>query len=98
MTSEETIGDVLKRRLVKHGLLNNFLSSRICKVADEVGQGDYETVSFKRGVLKVAVSSAGRGQMVKFQEKMLIKKINEVLKEDKVHRLIIEVGLRPPQG
>jgi hypothetical protein len=92
MSKEENIGDVLKRRLVEHGLLKNFIASRVCEAAKSVSKGEFEPISFKNGALKIEVISGGKGQLVRLRQKEILSKINDRLgQREQVKRLIVVV-------
>lgn len=91
MAREENIADVLARRLKEHGLLRNFLASRVCEAAKRVSKGEFDPISFKNGVLKIEASSSGKAHLLKLRETELVKQVNHELEKDEVRRLMILV-------
>jgi hypothetical protein len=89
---QEDISNILSRNLARKGLLKAANCARACGVARDIGKGDYEPISFCRGVLKVSVDSSAKAHLVKLQEKMIISKINEALKEEVVKKIIFKIG------
>ncbi len=94
MVQQEKIQDILKRRLAHYGLDKAAAAARVCAVAKEVGEahvssagGKFEVISFKNGVLKIAVKSIAAAHMIRLRQKTLILKINEELKSDLVKKI-----------
>jgi len=92
MASEEKISEVLARRLAHHGLLGTYIASQVCEAATEIAGGMFTPVSFSKGVLKVTVSTSGRGHLLKLKQNSVIEQINKKLNTKKVIRLTIVVG------
>ena len=89
--SNESISTILSRRINAMGLSKQFAAARVCAVADEVGKGEFEAVSYKNGVLKVKVDSGARAHLVKLREQEIIGKINTELKREVVKRIVFDI-------
>jgi len=91
MQKQEDIQDVLTRRLAHHGLLGSYVASKVCDAAKKVAKGEFEPISFAKGVLKVGVNSSGKGHKIKLLEQQLIVEINQALGSRGVKRLVVVV-------
>lgn len=87
----ENIGDILARRLKSRGLDKAALGAWVCAAALKVGEGQFEPISYKNGVLKIHVSSGARAYLIKLKEKEYISKTNTELKRDLVKKLSFEI-------
>jgi predicted nucleic acid-binding Zn ribbon protein len=87
----EDIGDILARRLRSRGLDKAALGAWVCSVADKVAAGEFKSVSFKDGVLKIRVSSGARAALLKMKEQEYLSKINTELKRELVKKLRFEI-------
>lgn len=87
----ENISDILVRRLRSRGLDKAATAAHVCATANQVGEGKFEAVSFRNGVLKIRVSSGARAHLIKLQEKGVVLKVNTRLKRDLVQRLRFEI-------
>lgn len=84
-----TIKDDLRRRLKHFGLEKAYDASVVCVAAREVAKGEFEPISFRGGVLKIAVWSPARGHILRLKQREIIAKINGRLGQDQVVRLLI---------
>ena len=75
----EGVGKVLERRLKSFGLEKQVRSARVCEVAKELSQGEYEPISFRNGILKIRVDSDMRAHLLKLRQVKILEKINHRL-------------------
>ena len=87
----EKISSTILKRLAEKGLLKTVLAAAICDKAQAVAEGEFEVISFKKGVLKIRVGSAVKAQLLKLKERQLILEINENLKAEKIKRFSFEI-------
>jgi hypothetical protein len=67
-------------------------ASRICFVAESESKGAFKAISFKNGILKVAVKNDIVAQEIRMESSKLIYKINSLLGADKIKRIIYNIG------
>lgn len=91
MSKNENISDILARNLKRHGLDRAALGAWVCGCANKVGEGEFESVSFRDGALKIRVFSSAGAALLKMKEGDLIFKINRELKRDLVKKLRFEI-------
>lgn len=89
--TNEPISKILSRRINALGLSRQFAAARVCAVADEVGKGEFKTVSYKNGILKVWVDSGARAHLIKLREKEILGEINTEFKGQVVKKLVFDI-------
>ena len=89
--ANEPISQILSRRINAMGLSKQFAAARVCAMADGVGKGEFRSISFKNGVLKISVDSNARAHLIKLREQTIIAEINEKLKNRDVGKIVFEV-------
>lgn len=86
------IENILKKRLRHFGLEQIALSSLVCQRADEVSQGQFQAISFKKGILTLGVQNSSAACQLQLQQKEILQKINTSMGQDIVQRLRFKVG------
>ena len=86
----DKLGDFMNNALAAKGLSRTTGSAQICFWADEWGKGRFRPVSFSRGVLKLAVSSASAAQEISMDAEKLIKHLNSRIGHLRVESIRIE--------
>ncbi|OQA53145.1 MAG: hypothetical protein BWY43_00166 [candidate division WS2 bacterium ADurb.Bin280] len=89
---DEKVSQILKRRLLSKGLFRQAHSARVCAISDEVGGGEFVSVSYKNGVLKIKSKSGASAYLLKVKQQELIHKINDTLGSQVVKRVVICLG------
>ena len=89
--ANESLGDILARRLKSRGLDRAALGAWVCGAAEKVSEGEYEAISYKNGALKIRVLSGARASLIKMKEQEYISKINTELKRELVKKLRFEI-------
>jgi len=81
----------LRQRMSHYGLGRQYDASLVCEAARKVSAGRFEPVSFRAGVLKVAVPTASRAHLVRMGEEEIVGEINQILKSEQVKRIRFEI-------
>ncbi len=85
----------LRRKLRKLGLEKAYDASIVCDAAKKVAKGRFSPISFKRGVLKIFVSSPAKASLLKLQEESIIKEVEEA-SNARINRLIFTLTQDDP--
>lgn len=80
----------LRKRLRHYGLEKAYDASVVCVAAEKVAEGRFRAISFRRGVLKLAVDSAAAATRLRFEQKSLLEQIEKV-SNARITRLIFTI-------
>lgn len=92
MKDNEPISEILRRTLASRGLLAQADAARVCAISQAVGKGEFRSVSFKNGVLKVAVTSNAQAYALRLKEEEMINSINQELRSKRITRFVYKIG------
>jgi predicted nucleic acid-binding Zn ribbon protein len=73
----QPIKDLLSQAMRRYGLNLEITAAHICEIASQTGQGKFQALSFREGVLTVNVINAVQATELQIQKQQLIKEINQ---------------------
>lgn len=89
MDKKNNLTEVLSKRLAHYGLANSLNSTRICEIANKACEGDFKSISYKDGVLKVACPNNTKAHLVSLNKRSLMRKINNNLGDETIKNIIV---------
>lgn len=89
MNRRNNLTETLSKRLAHYGLANSLNSTRICEIANNTCEGDFKSISYKDGVLKVACSNNTKAHLVSLNKRLLMRKINDGLGKETIKNIVV---------
>ena len=66
-------------------------AAEICKIANQISHDRYQTISFSKGLLTVAVSSSAAAASLQAERASIVGKINQKIGESKVKKIRFKI-------
>lgn len=81
------IDKIVKKQLNKVNLENIAQAAYVCYRANEIAQGRFQALSFRQGVLEIALKNNLEMLEIQAEQPKIIQTINQALKKDLVKKL-----------
>lgn len=88
----ENIKKIINRQSKLRRYQKPLEAAYICKIADSVAHDRYRTISFKNGLLTVAVNSSAAAASLQAERASIIGDINQKIGENKVKRIRFKIS------
>ena len=85
----DKVGKLLLKNMSKKGLGGAAVSSEICFYADKWGKARFQTISYTRGTLKLAVSNSSVAQDLDMEKEKLMDYVNQKVGREIVKKVRI---------
>jgi len=87
----ENIKKIINRQSKLRRYQKPLEAAEVCKIAEGIYEGRFEIISFKNGLLTVAVNSSAAAASLQSEQATIIDKINRKIGEEKVKRIRFKI-------
>jgi len=88
----ENIKKIINRQSKLRRYQKPLEAAEVCQIAAEVGEGRFDAISFKNGLLALACASTMQAAILQPETEEIIKNINARLGENKVKKIRFKIS------